>query len=383
VLIVVERSHQQSLWQGRARLIDPGTLPVPRLAWTRRVLLPGVRLFAELVALSLIAWRDARCLELVTECFRQARSSLGVWRLAFNLSFDFYLDISEYSAEHNVKAIVFKKFGGKLVRLPHSQLDSSALFYLSYDTFLSGGSYQAEEYGASWSPRTRSMSVGLMRNAQNGQGGVDPELAARIDGHAQGGKRIAVFFVPGKTEWFGGPALKALIGLRRALRDREGWLVVIKPKSMRDQGFYALMEGEPELKGWLAAPEMVAIWYRGRFRQGCSAKWLIDRMAFGVSLGGSVQVEGLTRGVPVFAYWPVWHETPYKRKLAECGLLHDDAGAFEATLNRYMEAPGAFDIPYDWFRERFDPFSDDQALVRVANILQGREIGSSDRNWTG
>jgi hypothetical protein len=369
VVILIERPNLREQWRGRAHIIDPNDLPVPRSAWFRHVLAPGLRLVAELLVLSLVALRDARCLELVAQCLWQARYSLAVWRIAFNVVFDYYLDVSEYGAEHYVKAIVFSKFARKLVRLPHSQMDTSALGYLGHDAFLSGGSYQAEEYGASWSPRTRSISVGLMRNVQNGFATVDPELVAVIEAHVRADGRLAVFFTPGKTEWFGGPALTALRGLLRAVGDRRDWLVVIKPKGERDQAFYGLVEEEPELAGWLASPRVAPLWYRGRFSRGCTARWLIDLMAFGVSLGGSVQVEGLTRGVPIFAYWPVWHETPYKRKLAGCGLLHVDAGALEAALRRYIDKPGSFDIPYDWFRERFDPFSDDRALERVAEVL--------------
>jgi hypothetical protein len=175
----------------------------------------------------------------------------------------------------------------------------------------------------------------------------------------------------------GGAALTALRALRRALDGRQDWLAVIKPKVRRDQVFYEMVERDPEMSGWLDDPRVVAMWHRGCFGEGCTARWLIDRMAFGVSLVGSVQVEGLTRGVPVFAYWPVWDETPYKRKAAECGLLHTDAEALKGALRRYIEAPGSFAIPYDWFRERFDPFSDDQALTRVAEVLVRYKVGTT------
>jgi hypothetical protein len=206
---------------------------------------------------------------------------------------------------------------------------------------------------------------------------VAPWLAKWIDARIHEGRRLVAFFGQSLIDAYRKGTLEVLSRLRAALGERDDWVVLLKPKGTH-QVFYDWMKEDPRLLNWSDGERVIAVRYEAPGVEVCPAGWLIDRMAFGVCLDvGSIQVEGLVRGVPVFCFSPVWQDTPYVRKLVECGLLHDDADLFEATLRRYIDAPGSFDIPYDWFRERFDPFCDDQALLRVARVLLRREVGSN------
>lgn len=377
--IVMERSDKQELRHGKFLTVDPMTFQVPRWAWLRRVYLPGIRLFLELFLLSFAAVRDARCLELVAECFRQASYSLLVWRIAFNVSFESYLDNVEYLPQHNVKAIIFRKFGGKLVRIPHSQMDTpgAAFSYLGHDVFLSGGDYQRATYGRSWSPATRSVSVGQIQNDRRvaARQRVTGDAARRIGEFLQEGRRLAVFF--GSSLRAGRfQVLDALAALRLGLSGLDDWFVVMKPKGTH-QDFYRWMEEDVRLQGWLDDTRVIAVRYDGSGTEVCPAGWLIGQMAFGVCMGGSVQIESLTRGVPVFAFRRIWQDTPYTQALVDFGLLHSEPASLAKALRQRAIDPTAFAIPYDWFRKRFDPFTDDQALLRMASVLLGRE----ERAW--
>jgi hypothetical protein len=373
LVFVMECADCQDV-RGVFRTLDPDNLPVPRGRWIRRVVAPAIRLVAELVPLSLLALRDTRCLELVVESLRQARYGLHVWRIAFNVSFESYLDITEYRAQHNIKAIVFQKFGGRLVRVPHSQMDSpgSVLSYLGYHVFLSGGDYQRETYGHSWSPRVRCLSVGLFQKDRRMSRSVDLSIAAAVEERLREGRRLAVFFSSGLV--VGRAAvLDALAALRSAVSETDSWVVVIKPKGMRE-AMYDWMESDPRLAHWLHSPCVVAVHYDRPDIERCPVGWLIDRMDFGVCLGGSVQVEALTSGIPVFAHQLVWQDTPYTRALVEYGFLHADGKSLERALCQYVSDPGSFKIHFDRFQQWFDPFGDDQAWVRIAGVLLGSEV---------
>jgi hypothetical protein len=159
--------------------------------------------------------------------------------------------------------------------------------------------------------------------------------------------------------------------MRAAIGEREDWMVLLKPKGPKGSHhvLYDWMKEDTGLRDWIDEERIVAVRYSAPDVEVCPAGWLLGRMTLGVCLGGSIQAEALVRGVPVFCFRPVSQDTTYVRKLAECGLLHENADGFEAALRRYIEAPQAFEIPYEWFRQRFDPYSDDRALERVAEVL--------------
>ena len=376
--VVMERGDNPGLRDSEFSTVDPDSMPVPRRAWIDRVLIPGLFLVFRLAPLTVLAVRDSRCLELIAECFRQANASLKVWRIAFNVSFVYYLDNVEYDAVHNVKGIVFRKFGGRLVRWPRSQMDmpGAGLSYLGYDLFLSGGEYQAKAHGASWWPQTDLISVGLMANDRRvvARGDVRSTTTAQIEKHLKAGRRLAVFFGGSFVPTAKKHALEILATMRRVQSDLEDWTVVFKPKGFYQQDFYGWMEADPRLHGWSDEKTVVAIRYDAPDHHPCATNWLIEQMSLGVCLGGSVQVEGLTRGVPVLSHRAFCTETPYIDVLRQYGLHHSDPQALEEALRLYLEDPEAFSIPYGWFRENFDPFSDDQALVRIAGLLLGHSV---------
>jgi hypothetical protein len=378
LLLVMERGDNQLLRNGQFPTLDPGKLPVPRGEWIQHVILPGLRLVVEVFPTWILALRDARVVELIAECFRQASDTLLIWRVAFNLQFESYLDVAEYLPTQNLKGIIFRKFGGRLVRWPHSQMDlpGSGLSYLGYDVFLSFGKYQAQTYGASWYPNCRNISVGHLQNDKRRAAGprVLQEYEAAIMKRLERDQKLVVFFGPSLVQGVQPLVLDLLAMVQSLLANRSDWLLVVKPKSAT--GFYDSVVNDLEFKSQDETSNVIYLRFQSPELEVCPAGWLIDRMKFGVSLGGSVQVEALTLGKPVFAYRSVWQDTPYNQKLVECGLLHDNVRSLELTLLRFIENPDAYAIPYEWFREAFDPFGDDQALNRVAKLLFSAE-GSS------
>lgn len=371
LLFVMETGNNQELHIGQFPALDPGRLLVPRSEWIRHVILPGIRLLLEIFPTWVRALPDARIVELVAECFRQAYGSLSIWRVAFNLRFDWYLDNAEYFPTQNVKGIIFRKIGGRLVRWPHSQMDmpGSGLSYLGYDVFLSAGEYQTRTYGTSWYPNCRAISVGHMQNDRRVRAGqrVLPEYGSAITERLERGQSLAVFFSTSLVQGIQPLVLELLAMFWRLLANRDDWFLVVKPKGAHD--LYKLMVNDSRFAGWEETPNVICLRYPTPGLEVCPAGWLIERMKFGVSLGGSVQVEALTQGKPLFAYRPVCQTTPYTQKLTECGLWHGNIESLEKALLQFIGNPNAYPIPYEWFREAFDLFGDDQALTRIATIL--------------
>ena len=166
---------------------------------------------------------------------------------------------------------------------------------------------------------------------------------------------------------------------------RPGWMLVVKAKGERSH--YLLRPILDRLEAGRDLDDdgrLLVVPYDAPGHEPCPAGWLIEQMAGGIGLG-SVQVEALTRGKPAFSYYPVVQETPYQAKLASCGLAHASPGSLAAALGRWMDRPEAARFPYDWFRDRFDPFADDRALDRIVALLwKGEatslaETGSMDR----
>lgn len=377
LMIVMDRTNNKETYLGQFQCIHPDQLKVPRIPWLRRVVFPGVKLFFVVLLISIASIGNARCLLLLLECFRQAVVSLEIWRLAFNLSCTYYIDNVEYAAGHYARAIIFRKFGGQMVRWPASQMDTQgcALSYLGYDLFLSGGNYQEREYGASWSPRIRLRSVGIIANDQRFLDAAqqsDSWLTERIDSHIRAGGKVVAFF-PGSLvvgtpfEWKM-PIIDILVELRRVLAKDPGWLLVIKPKGSHE-ALYDWMKAEPRLSDWLEEDSVVSIRSGVRGTGNFAAGWLLERVNLGVCDGGSIQAEGLVQGVPMIAYRPLWADTPFVRTLTQCGLCHTKPEELRMALLRYMHAPESCDVPYKQFRKWFDPFGDNQAMIRIAREL--------------
>jgi hypothetical protein len=358
-----------------AKCVDAESLRVPRGRWFQLVLAPGLILVAQVLWVAIRHCGDARALLVAALALRQASLVIPVWKIGLNVHFRYFLDIVEYNEMHVLKGIVFRKFGGAIARWPTSSIDSpgSITSYLGYDLFLSSGPYQAENYSATWSPECRSVSVGFLHKDPRFGSGTDvavhyeQEITRRVDE----GKRLIALFgsSDAATQCFGPPMVEMLVRVMEAIRNREDYFVVIKPKGRKGEYLHATLENDSRLRDWISGSRVVSVHYDETDTEVCGAGWLIDKMSVGVGNAGTVMTEALTYARPYIAYYPVIAKTPATEKLRQSGLLHDDLDSFENVLNIAIESPGSIDVPVDWVRQNFDPFDGKYALERVFDTM--------------
>ena len=377
---ISERKDAPKFHAGSFTVIDPDRLPVPRAEWRRQILWPGLKLVGSILKIAVSGRKDSRAVELAVRCLNQAATSLAIWRTAYNVRCRWYLDFADTGSLHNLKAIVFRKFGGRLVRWPYTQMESPgvALSYLGYDLFLSGGPYQAETYRGSWYPVCKSLSVGQVRNDRrfNAARRVRKDYGNAIEARLQRGERMIVLFTFSDNVAFQSIILDTLAAGLNAVRGRDGWFLVIKPKE--SDRFYEIMKHDPRFVNQPLPENVVCLRYGDSAKEICPAGWLIQRMALGITVPSSVQAEGLATGKLIFAYFPILQDTPYKHFLKEHGLLFDSFSALEDAIRRIVEDPGSVHVPVEEVRRTVDPFGDDEALERIAALLFGSGAGVAD-----
>ncbi|NFV78566.1 hypothetical protein [Magnetospirillum aberrantis] len=359
--------------------IDPKRLPVRRWRWLWLVVLPALRLVGAVGWRVLAAPFQGATLEAARGALFEARQTLPTLRLLENFEVGSYLDYNEYTATHIARACVLRRAGAQMVRWPHCVMDNpgAAQSYLGYDLFLSGGVVESRDHSASWSPTLRAMPVGLVRNDRRLNQGtrVIPAIENRVGAHRAGGGRVAAFFGMSPVPGMEVPVGQSLEAVARLLEGQPDWLLVVKAKGDRSlQVLEGLFPRCPAFQRMQAAGQVLVVPYHQRGEETCAAGWLCGQMDFGVGFG-SVQAEALVFGLPMFCYYPVMQDTPTQHLLAEHGLLHDSIATFEAALQRWLDAPEAFDLPVQACREAYDHFADDTALDRVADILWPRTQG--------
>ncbi len=352
-------------------VFDPESAAVPAGAWLRRVLSPAVRLAFSVGFGAARGFADARGLFLAADCLHQAYLTLRLWRVFFNLQPASYLDIVEYNPIHNLKGILLRKFGGRLVRMPYSEADGSgtATEYLGYDLYLSGGKYPAGAFSRTAFAGCRWIPVGRMQMDHHlrAQITVAPEYRKAIESRLAAGQRMLVYFAGSSVPGFASPTCDHVHALWQEIKNRNDWFLVLKPKSIHD--LFGLLRQDSRLKEIFDSKNVVPIYQNARGVEVCHVSYLIEKMSLGSCPFGTVQAEALTSGRPHMAYTPVVQESTYKNKLRECGLLHHNIDSFRAAVRSILDGTKAPAIPYDWFRENFNAFPDDEALSRVARLL--------------
>lgn len=370
-LLVIDDGTLQ--WQHDGiNLVTIAKMPVPVPAFLAGFLGPAILASARLAAIAFRHRHDPWIRQLCVEAARLLSDSLPLAVMALNVAPRYLIDVEEAPATHILRAMVLGKAGTKVVRWPHSAIDSPGglCAYLGYDVFLSSGPYQADIYGASWWKGTRRESVGMLRHSQEMTCDevVREDFRAVIEGHRQKNGKVCGCFLP---SWI--PSLAFLYDepTRQAaalLADRPDWMLVIKPKGRKS--YLAMVELCKTEALWPKAMEdegrVVLIDYPADGVETCSTGWLMQMMDIGIGVG-SVQYEAVVHGKPVFGYYPWPGSSPLQQKMVECGLLHQDKATFAVAVRGWLDASS--DIPFDWFRDRLDPWADDRSMQRAVDLL--------------
>lgn len=354
-------------WQ----FIEAKTLPVPIGYWLREAFLPLFPLIFTVWRAGLGAPRNAPLLELGRRTLCLAGTSLNIRRLACNIRGRFFLDTAEESSTHILKSILLGRSGIRLVRWPRAQVESPGHYYsyVSHDIFLSGGRYHAREYAQSWRPDCVNVPIGQVRNDRIWNRGerVRDDYRQDIEARLARGQRMAVLFTGNEGLGFDRPSVDLATTVWRGLRERNDWFLVIKPKF--NSAFYRLIERVPGLRDMLDAPNVLCLRYERKGEEVCPSGWLIPRMSLGFSVPGSIQLEALALGKSLMVYFPVLQRTRFKDFMRKHGLLFDDCDALTEKLKKTLDRPEDLSCPIEWIKNEFDPFADDRALDRAAEIL--------------
>ena len=368
---VTEGGYDIDPGDGISRL-DPRACAIDRPLWWRKSVVPAIKLSLA-VLWSIVRHRNDPAHACVAwYAVHLARHALDFERILHHVKFGCYLDITEYTPDHIVKAALLDRTGSRLVRWPHCIMDNpgASLSYLGYHHFLGTGPYEAETYGVSWLPECARQSIGFFKNDRRWiNGTASAEMVRALDMQKHAGRRVLAYFGPSGTSLLAPVVEETLAAVLRAVQFRQDWCVVIKAKGAgATRHLTEALDHCEEASTLRKDGRLIVVPYATGGAEPCPAGWLIGEMALGVGLG-SVQLEGLTQGKPVFSYLPVVPDSPFQRKLAECDLGHSESNRFSSALERWLRNPEQFRIPFEWFSAHFDPFSDDHALDRIVACL--------------
>lgn len=362
--------------QGRKRLrtswppsVSNELLPVEAARWHREATVPALRLAVRLTARAVRSALDPWTLQAAVEAIGIAQDSMPVRQLEHSHRFSWFVDVEEYAARHIVKGIILGKSGARLVRWPHSVMNApgAALSYLGYDLFLAPGPYVPAAAGNDRQLGALTAAVGMVQNDTHLVGTATAIYRDTIFDFKTSGGQIAAYFLPSALPYRNKLIASTLRVLARVFADRPGWLLVIKPKGRKSANqLDSILRADTSLATMLRTALIVR--YHEEGEEPCPSGFVISEMDVGVGFG-SVPYEALTRDKPVFVYYPVIHPSPPTDKMVDVGLMHKSPATFEAALIRWLDQPNSFNIPYEWFRELFDPFGDANALTRVVRYL--------------
>lgn len=356
-------------------VIRPAEFPVPFLPWLRLAVWPSFRLAAALIPRAFVwAWSDPLRVQLAYEALVMAEQSLILRRVCLSRRFRFYLDVEESSQRHIVRAMVLEAAGGRLVRWAHGIIDADGVMlgFLGYHDFLSFGPYHRPSFSSALASQ-RDINIGMIRNDRRIT--ADESVAAQyrtlVEQHKASGGRLMVYFMPGSMPGLDTAVRRTLDALARQMAVRQGWLLIVKPKSPQAYPFapgYLREHAHTFSNNGANAAAMIE--HDSSGRKVCDAGWLIRQMDLGVGIN-TVQVETLCVGKPGLSYYPVVRKTPFFDRARAAGLAFKDPDAFEAAVGEWMDSPERPVPIVDWCREQFEPFADGDALGRAARHLFG------------
>ena len=347
----------------------PDALPVAIGPWLARAVLGSIKLAAAALFTGLRSANDPRVVEGAIQTLRLANQTLDARRLTGAVHFEICVDNMEYDPRHILIGALAPT--ARMVRLPRTEMDTPGvgLSYLGYDLFPSSGTYQFDSFGHTWKKGARAMAVGPIQNDRRLRSPVHvaSEYSAAIEAELSRGRQMIVLFGPSNIAGIWPLFLRQLDAVLDAVSHRDDWFIVVKPKGT--DYFCAEVKKIPDLDRKLRSQRVICLRYPIPGQEVCSIGYLMGKMTLGVSLGGSVMTEALCHNRVFMVFYPVSGETPLRRKLRDLGLLHITEGAFRAALDAFMADRHEKKLPFDWFRERFDPFGDDRALDRFAAAL--------------
>jgi hypothetical protein len=370
-ICILENGVSQSGANASFPSIELRKLKVPVLFWWLKVVPSAFQLIFRALWQLIQPGRDHLTTFVVGEALHLSFTAVRIWPIALNLKFNAYLDNEEYSALHNVKAMLFRRHcAGPLVRWPLSQIDSRGclLSYLAYDLFLSSGPYQARTYASTWSPAMKTHSIGQLQwdiHFADKQL-VDPILRGLIESKIARGMRMVAFFGSSSVMGASEVAIATLRIILSELDRNEDLFVVIKPKLNAD--LTQLIERKEETRTWLSHPRVIMVRYPLHGVETCPAGFLMEHMTLGVGGLGSAQFEALARSKPYLSYFPVVPDTPLRQKMMNDGLCFNDLDQFRSRLVELLAGDNQPCLA--WYADAIDPFGDDRALSRAATIIK-------------
>jgi hypothetical protein len=349
--------------------IDPACLPVPLKFWLTDFMPRVLRFIGSAVPLSFSEPLSTVFLRLALQVIR---SSVDFEILLQHVRIGTLTSIVEYATSHIVRTLVLNRYGGRTLRLPHSQLDCPGVVsaYLHYDLFCSSGGYLPAAWGESWSPRTRREAVGLMFNEGNGaapQSEAAEGAEQLIKTLEREGRRLLTVFTGSNTGWDLAEEMdwQTLAFVLKLCRQRDDLVVVIKPKFSHES--------------FLEAPRFRALLdpYRGtgrvhflhrRWGMECTSTYALKHSVACVAAHGSVVAEALAEGVPVFVPPFPEHKTPWVEQLLGT-VFFESFQDFEAALEASVDGALPRSADLQLMRKWFDPYCDGRAIERMKELV--------------
>jgi len=274
------------------------------------------------------------------------------------------VDVEEQNPAHAVKTAVFRRRGGRTLRLPHTQPDTPGnhTAFWMYDLVAVSSLYPADTYGDTWWKGGRIEPVGLMFVD-------DSALEAEADARAKaltGGAPSLVFFT-GSHVGIQPVIHEAIVRVAAEALDRHPDLkVIIKPKQSHvtffDRPPYDALIGAHRVSGRIVVLDPA----RG---QWTSAQALLRNCSACLTYGGSVVWEALALGTPLVLYPVVeGHDTPWLRAFRS-SLVVDDAAEAGARIDAILERRAA-PVPESAVKTYCDPFRDGRGLERLTRFAR-------------